>query len=352
MTFRFTLFTPEEYKIMTTKTVGIDVHKSTSQIAVVDDEGTVMDERKVPNDQLHEVAEEYAGAETAIEATSNYYTIYDTLKEHLDVTLVDPLRTRWIAESSKKTDAIDAKKLANLLRVGMVAESYVPPPEIRERRALVRGRKKFVEQRTHVKNEIHALLDQHGITYDGSLWDQDGLEFLRDLDIDDPGRLLLDQWLSLLAELTERIYELDREVERVAAEVPEVELLMTIPGVSSYSGLLIHAEIGEIDRFDRAEEVVSYAGLDPVVEESGDTRTEGGISKRGNGYLRHILVMSATTAVHNAQDPYLSDFYRRLRDQRGKPHKVAIVATARKMLVSIFHMLQNEEPYDPPGVDT
>lgn len=158
--------------------------------------------------------------------------------------------------------------------------------------------------------------------------------------------------MPLLAELTERIYELDREVERVAADVPEVELLMTIPGVSSYSGLLIHAELGEVDRFERVDEVVSFAGLEPIVQQSGDTRTEGGISIRGNGYLRHILVQSATSAVHNAKDPYLSDFYWRLRDKKGKPHKVAIVATARKILVSIYFMLTREEACDPPGVDS
>lgn len=337
---------------MTETTVGIDVHKTESQIAVVDDEGEPIDERRIANDQLAVFAAEHAGSRAAIEASSNYYTIYDTLSEQLEVTVVDPRQTRWIADSSKKTDRIDAKKLANLLRVGMVAESYVPPPEIRKRRALVRGRKKFVEQRTACKNEIHALLDQNGISYDGSLWDEDGLEFLAEVDLDDPARLLLDQWLALLASLTEQIYELDREIERVAAEVPEVELLMTIPGVSSYSGLMIHAEIGEIDRFDRAAEVVSYAGLDPVVKESGETRTEGSISKEGSSYLRYILVMSATSAVHNAKDPYLKGFYDRLRHHRGKPHKVAIVATARKLLVSIFHMLTKEEPYDPPGVSS
>jgi hypothetical protein len=73
--------------------------------------------------------------------------------------VVDPRQTRRIADSSKKIDRIDAKKLGNLLRVGMVAESCVPPPANRKRR-------------TH---EIHALLDQNGIRYDGLLWDEDGL---------------------------------------------------------------------------------------------------------------------------------------------------------------------------------
>ena len=91
-------------------------------------------------------------------------------------------------------------------------------------------------------------------------------------------------------------------------------------------------------------------GLDPVIQESGDSRKEGRISERGNGYLLHIL-LSATSEVQNTKDPYLSDFYWRIREQKGKPHKVAIVATARKMLVSIFHMLMREEVYDPSGVN-
>jgi len=78
---------------------------------------------------------------------------------------------------------------------------------------------------------------------------------------------------------------------------------MTIPSVSFYSSLLITAEIGEINRFDRAEEVVSYAGLDPVVRESGDSQTEDSVSKRGSSDLRWILVPCVQTAVHRYDDP-------------------------------------------------
>lgn len=149
-----------------------------------------------------------------------------------------------------------------------------------------------------------------------------------------------------------RVKALDREIERVASSVPVVELLMTVPGISSFSGLMSHAEIGESDRFDEAGQVVSYAGLDPTVRESGDTRREGTISKDGNGYLRWILVQCARTAVITCKDPYLSEFYWRLRDGKAKPATVALVATVRKLLVSIYHMLSNEEGYTPPGVSS
>ena len=137
-------------------------------------------------------------------------------------------------------------------------------------------------------------------------------------------------------------------IEEIAVAEEETQRLMTIPGVSFFSSVLIVGEIGEIDRFDRAEELVSYAGLDPVTRESGDTRHEGRISKQGRSALRWILVQCANVAVNQVEDPYLTRFYARLK--RRKNHQVAIVATARKLLVSIYYMLTRKEVYDPPGV--
>ena len=112
--------------------------------------------------------------------------------------------------------------------------------------------------------------------------------------------------------------------------------------------MLIYAELGEVDRFDSHKEVVSYMGLNPTIRESGDSRIEGGISKRGSGRVRWILVQSAYSAVYTCKDEYLSRFFHRL-NRRMNPKK-AIVATARKLLVSMYYMLVREEVYDPPGV--
>lgn len=327
--------------------VAVDVHKTESQVAVLDDRGDVIEEMRMDNDDLGEIAEEYAGCEAALEATSNYFTIYDTLAEHLDVTLANPVKAHWLDGQTQKDDRVDAKQLARFLRLGEVPASYVPPKELRRYRALVRGRKKLVEKQTDCKNEVHAVLDQNGVTFDGSLWSDEGREFLEDLTLREPADLLLEQWLRAIDEFEERIKRLQRRIEKCANEVEAVTRLMTVPGIAAYSGLMIYAEIGEIERFETAAELVSYAGLDPVVRESGDTRKEGSISKQGNAYLRWILTQCASTAVFNAKDAYLGEFYWRLREGRNKPHKVAIVATARKLLVSIFHMLTDEEVYDP-----
>jgi transposase len=82
--------------------------------------------------------------------------------------------------------------------------------------------------------------------------------------------------------------------------------------------------------------------------DAGDSRIEGSISKRGSGRVRWLLVQAANTAVHTCNDEYLSRFHDRLASRKNS--QKAIVATARKMLVSIYHMLDRGEVYDPPGV--
>ncbi|WP_435080058.1 IS110 family transposase [Halococcus sp. AFM35] len=328
--------------------LGIDIHKRYAQVAVMDEAGEIVEEVRVENANLDELAQRYAGAEAAIEATSNYYHIHDTLSEHLDVTVAHPSKLTLIANTDKKTDRVDAKELARMVRLGSVPESYVPTDEIREARALVRGRQKLVETRTEYANKIHGLLSDQGITREMKPLSVSGRESLRDLSLPTPWDTLLASYLEMIETLTEEIERLEAAIEERAGSLAETQLLMTIPGVSYYSALMIYAEVGEIDRFDRDKEVVSYAGLNPVIRESGDSRIEGGISKRGSRQLRWILVQCARTAVHTCDDEYLSRFYDRLAGKKGS--QKAIVATARKLLVSIYHMLDREEVYDPPGV--
>jgi transposase len=328
--------------------LGIDVHKRYAQVAVMDEAGEIVEEVRVENANLDDLAQRYAGAQAALEATSNYYHIHDTLSEHLDVTVAHPKELTQIANSDKKTDRVDPKELARMVRLNSVPESYVPTDEIREARALVRGRQTLVENRTKYANKVHGLLSDHGITEDVKPLSVEGREFLRELSLPTPWNSLLESYLEVIETLTEEIHNLDETIEERAGSLEETQLLMTIPGVSYYTALTIYAELGEISRFDGDKEVVSYVGLNPVIRESGDSRIEGSISKRGSGRVRWLLVQAAHTAVHTCNDEYLSRFYERLASRKNS--QKAIVATARKMLVSIYHMLNRGEVYDPPGV--
>ncbi|SNR39397.1 IS110 family RNA-guided transposase [Halorubrum vacuolatum] len=328
--------------------LGIDVHKRYAQVAVMDEAGKIVEEVRVENANLDELAQRYAGAQAVLEATSNYYHIHDTLSEYLDVTVAHPKKINQIADTDKKTDRVDAKELARMLRLNSVPESYVPSEEVREARALVRGRQTLVENRTKYANKVHGLLSDHGITEDVKPLSVEGREFLRELSIPMPWDALLDSYLELIESLTEEIQKLEETIEERAGSLKETQLLMSIPGVSYFTALTIYAEVGDISRFNRDKEVVSYVGLNPVIRESGDSRIEGSISKRGSGRVRWLLVQAANTAVHTCNDEYLSRFYDRLASRKNS--QKAIVATARKMLVSIYHMLDRGEVYDPPGV--
>ncbi len=328
--------------------LGIDVHKRYAQVAVIDEAGDIVEEVRVENANLDELAQRYAGSQAAIEATSNYYHIHDTLSEHLDVTVAHPKELTQIANTDKKTDRVDAKELARMVRLSSVPESYVPTDEIREARALVCGRQTLVETRTKYANKIHGLLADHGITEDVKPLSVEGREFLRELSLPTPWNTLLESYLDVIETLTEEMQKLEKTIRERAGSLKETQLLMTIPGVSYFTALTIYAELGEISRFDDDKAVVSYVGLNPVIRESGDSRIEGSISKRGSGRVRWLLVQAANTAVHTCNDEYLSRFYNRLASRKNS--QKAIVATARKMLVSIYHMLDRGEVYDPPGV--
>ncbi len=326
--------------------LGIDIHKRYSQVAVVDSDGNLDDEIRLPNDRLEELAEQYVGGEAAIEASGNYRPIYEILDEHLDVTLVNPAKNRIIADATVKTDRVDAKRLALMLRADMLAESYVPPDEIRSLRDLVRTRKSLVEERTAEKNRVRAVLTRTDNTYESELFGPNGREFLAELSLTDADRTIVEAHLAVIDEYNEQIEHLNEKISQRVVESPAAQRLLSIPGVGEYTAALVVAEVGEIDRFDVDKQLVSYAGLDPMIHQSGDKEIRGSISKEGSAPLCWALVQSANIAVQH--DEYLGNFYTRLKQKKN--HQIAIVATARKLLVSIFHMLKRKEPYDPPEV--
>ncbi|MFB6214679.1 MAG: IS110 family transposase, partial [Candidatus Bipolaricaulia bacterium] len=133
------------------------------------------------------------------------------------------------------------------------------------------------------------------------------------------------------------------EVEAKDSEV--VTLLVTIPGVGDFTALLIVAEIGEIDRFATPEKLSSYSGLTPSVHSSGNKTRTGEITKQGNPWLRWALV-EASWKLKNKSD-HFQEFFERVAKKKGK--NVAIVGTARKLAVAIWHMWKRREPFKEPA---
>jgi transposase len=199
--------------------VGIDLHRRRSQIAIIDENGELTLSRRIGNDRdtFGELLGDPHGTHVALEATYGWEWLAELLGEvGYDVHLAHPLRTRAIAAARVKTDAVDAKTLAHLLRAGLLPEAYIAPPELRDLRELLRHRAVLTRIRTAVKNRVHALLGRQGILPEHTdLFGKAGREFrlaVRTGGVGEDDHPALGAGENLVATVAEHVAELDRRV--------------------------------------------------------------------------------------------------------------------------------------------
>jgi transposase len=328
--------------------VGIDIGKWKCRAAIMNQEGAILDEFTFTNN--HEGIEDLTSKlaltdRVVMESTGSVWTnLYNHLDErHIPVALANPLKTKAIASAKIKSDKVDARILAHLLRSNLIAESYVPTKPLREIRTLVRHRIAIVKIRTMVKNEVHALIDQHGFTCPYTdLFGKGGLEWLKGLELPALDRLILNNHLTHLESLNQQTEQVDGEIHSRACEDEDVRLLLSLTGLDVYSALLVKSEIGNITRFPNYKKLASWTGIVPSLHQSGSVEYHGNITKQGSKTLRWIMVEAARVAVNH--DPRMRTFYERVKHRRGD--QKAIVAVANKMLKIIWFMLTRREPYE------
>ena len=231
-----------------TRWIGIDLHRRRSQFAVLDEHGEVMLSRRLVNDRQEflELLGDPEQTHVALEATYGWEWLAELLEQAgFDLHLAHPLRTRAIAAARVKTDAIDAKTLAQLLRAGMLPEAYVAPRELRDLRELLRHRVALTQMRSAVKNRVHAILAKHGIANEHSdLFGKSGRGFLATLELRDAPRRRLDSLIALINDFDREIDDTTTEIEQRAKADGRVDVLTQILGVGRYTAMLIIAEVG------------------------------------------------------------------------------------------------------------
>lgn len=166
----------------------------------------------------------------------------------------------------------------------------------------------------------------------------------------------LNMYIDLLQVYHQQLSTLESEIDQLAVQLEEYELLQTIPGVGEKIATMIISEIGEIDRFSHSKKLVAFAGLDPSVFESCRFKgTKNHITKRGSARLRHMLFTAVRCSIRDsrkkktteetiARNKRLRAFYD-LKREEGKPYKVAIIACANKLLHWIYAMLKTKTPF-------
>jgi transposase len=327
--------------------VGLDVHKSTVRVCILDDSGRRILGKTIPcsRPSLLSFAQStlQSSDKVALEATTNTWAVLDVLKPFVaEVVTSNPLRTKAIAQAKVKTDKVDAEVLAQLLRCDYLPGVWEPDEVTRHLRQLTGYRTGLIGDRTRIKNRLHGLLNQRLIKPPVKyLYSNAGISWLRALTLSPDDRLLVDGQLRMLESLELEIEGLDRILQTTAYNHEQAKLLMTLPGVSYVTALSLLAALGDINRFADGDHAASYLGLVPSTRQSAGHCYHGPITKAGNVTARWMLTQGVQ---HIANHPGpLGVFFRRLC--RRKNRNIAITAVARKLVTIAWLMLKNNEPY-------
>ena len=328
--------------------IGCDLHSRYQQIAMLEFSDGEIVTRRLEHENA-EAQKFYAGLPkpslVGIEATG-YTQWFERMIAELghELWVGHPAEIRARAIRRQKTDTRDAEHLLDLLLANRFPRIWVPTPEERDVRQLLKHRDRLVRMRTSVKNQLQFLAMSQGVCRRGKLWTRRGRAELEGLEWDGWGSRRRRELLELLDQLDPKITELNEAVAQEAAKRPDAVLLMEQPGVGAVTALAFVLTLGPVERFANSRKVVSYLGLNPREGSSGGHQRLGHISKQGNEMLRWLLGEAAQSAA--LCDPELRRRYQRLKFRRGG--NVAKVALARRLAVRLYWTLrQARSPASP-----
>jgi transposase len=323
--------------------VGVDLHKRTSQIAVLTEHGELRRHRLI-ND-VERVRRFFAElppkTPVAIEASGTWWWLVDLLESlgHHPV-LSHPKQTKAIASARLKNDRVDAERLALLLRGDLRPTVWIPPAALREARELIRHRVQLAWVRGEIRNRVVALCARRNLqpTAGQSWFTTRGAPELERLPLAQIPHRVREDAVALLRLLDAHIRQLEVEITQRWGSDRRVQRLCTIPGIGPFMAIVLVLELGHIHRFAHAKQVASYVGLTPRIRASADRIRTGHISKEGSSLLRGVLVLAATQAARRP-GPLRAWLYA-VRKRRGK--KVARVALARRLAEIVYHVWKQE----------
>ena len=317
--------------------------------------------------------------DVCMESTGKYWIpVFNILEEKCRCIITHPKYVRSI--QGKKTDKKDSIWIADMFKHGLVEPSFMPPPDIRQLRDLMRYRNKLVNIRSGEKNRFQNSLTMSNVQIANVVTDVFGktsqsiLKLMlsnSNLTLDDITPLLRKNLKSSPEEIlksingnfdesqsskmnivlkhfdsiNECINELEEHILKLALKYStELNLLLTIPGIKEISAIFIIAEIGtNMNTFIDDKHLCSWAGLTPRCNESAKKKKSVRITKAGI-YIKPLLVQCALCAIKDKSCPYIKARYESLKRRRG--HKKAIIAIARLLLTSIYHILLTGEVFD------
>ena len=379
------------FKIFRNNCCGLDVHKTWiyACIGITDANGrTEYKQARFSSFSkgLRDLAAwlaNYSCFEVCLESSGKYWIpVFNILEKTCLVTLAHPKYTK--PQKGNKTDVKDAKWICDLFMCDMIKPSFIPSPEIRQLRDLIRYRIKLTNMLTGEKNRAqncltvsnlklddvfsdvfgkssrsitNHMLDHPGETFDVAPFVDarcqtplDEIQAAVDGAISSEQAVKLRQCLAHIDELEAHRKEIEREILMIAEPFSAVlELLYTLPGLDKnpMTAIAILSEIGpDMSVFPSSKHLVSWAGCCPRNDQSNQKVKSRRISRAGC-YLKPLLVQVANALIKSKKHPEFKERYRRIKSHRG--HKKAIIAVCKMLLTAIWNMLSKLEPYNPDG---
>jgi transposase len=279
-----------------------------------------------------------------MEATLYWAWLHDQLTAAgIAAVAAHPYQVKLIWQARCKTDPIDARKLAELLRTNLLPTIWVPDGDVPARRRLLRGRAYLARLRTQLKKRIHGhLTAENRRTTVTDVYGRAGRAWLATVTLSPAARVQVDLLLELVDALDVRMRHFDNRVKRLVQGDLVAERLQTRPGIGTFGAALLLAEIGTIEHFRSAHELAAYAGLTPSTQSSGDKTRHGSVGRAGSPWLKWLLV-EIVQSLKRAPGP-VGQQYQKLLRAKGKAK--ATVAAARNLCCYLYWCPKEEWSYE------
>lgn len=328
---------------------GIDLHQMETEICVVDEDASVIERSRIKTSRksLTRRFDGQARMKVVMEAGGSSPWVSRLIEEmgH-EVVVCAPRRVRLIAESTMKTDEIDAEVLARLVRMdeGFLGRVTHRSESAQLQRGLLTTRTALVKARSKWVHTARGIMRSFGYRVpivSTSLFHKRCAE----VEMPDELRAVVQPLLNQVEHVTTEIKNLEERLETIAKQDPVVQHLQKVPGVGLIVSLYFVFSIDDPDRFQHSRDVAAFFGLRPSFRASGDVQQYGRITKEGDSEMRRLLIQAAHGVMNSRKPSSLQNWAVRLAARRGK--KKALVALARKIAVLMHHLWVTGEVFQP-----
>jgi len=332
--------------------IGLDVHKNRTTYVVRDRIGNIILEGESATiySELYERLKPYLKSSViGLESCTSYYTLYQSfLKNNYNIKVANTIQLRQLIA---KNDRLDAKRLAEMLRLGTFPTSYIPDEKIQRLRSLLQVRHSLMEEKTRCNNRIQAFLDRNGIVMPdqeafGKKWRHALLRYIGSGEVSLELRYEYDHFVYLEKKSDHLSHEITGYTTKYWKK--EFNLIQSITGFGPVLACYVIAHIHPISRFQSKRKLRRYAGVVPAFHESGGRKSKGHIPKsRSRKHLRWALIQAANAAGRT--NTKLGYYYLKKKKQKNNAG-IAHVAVASSMIDIIYKVLTTNKPYNPKNI--